>query len=135
MRIPRLLRDPVVQAAAMVGGAWSVFAWLTWRAPSNGRPSASSGGWTRLEGSEVLAEGGKSYRAAIDVPWYVPDAVLSDAKIRAVAADRGFRVTWIGRDAPSWSSDGDLWIEAEATRTIAFDRPSALVGAWVRSSS
>lgn len=133
-----MLRDPVVRAAALVAGAWTVFAWLTWRPYTWGpekRAAAGDGTWTRVDGAELLAKEGGEYRAAISVPWYVPNALLTDTKIRDAAAARGFHVTWIGRSPPSWSNDGDLWVEATATRTIAFDRPDALVGAWVRSSS
>ncbi len=92
-------------------------------------PLPAGGAWRRIAGSAVTLRAGRRYRACFDVPWYVPNAAVTEAAIAKKAASEGFR------DVVSQRADGEPceWM-IEATyagtdgRVMAL--PSAIPQAW-----
>lgn len=134
--------SPAFAWGGVVGAAATALLWWSYRAqaldaeaqaqayPPAPMPAGSS--WVELPGAISLTEG-MAYRAAVDLPFYVPEAAATDDRIRSYAADRGVMVTRIYRDQPdgSWPSGADLYVEGIAQRSGELERPGALVwAAW-----
>ena len=132
--------SPAFAWGGVVGAAATALLWWNYRrdmldrealASSYPAPAPLVGGWHELPSGPISMVEGMAYRAAVDLPFYVPSSAATDERIQSYAADRGFRVTRIYREQPdgSWPPDADLWVEAVALRAGELERPGALVWA------
>lgn len=128
--------SPAFAWGGVVGAAATALLWWNYRAQQLDRealaasyePRQVGAGWHELGPGPISMLEGMAYRAAVDLPFYVPSSVATDERIHGYAADRGFRVTRIYREQPdgSWPADADLYVEAVALRSGELERPSAL---------
>lgn len=132
--------------AGLVGGvaaAWCAFAFgveqrarKAYAKPAP-PPAPSRASWTRLP-NPARVEQGRTYRADVELPTFVPTSLATEERARSYAADRGFRLVALHRERPAdWPRDGsedaELWAEAERVGpTASFEFPGGLLSAWVR---